>query len=166
MSGQKLNILVRDAVPEDAGDLVALRRTIFGETDFMLYAPAEYAVSPVEAAEQIGRVRKSEHSRTIVASFDSMLVGFLNVMGSSIPRIRHSATVALGVQRSHWGQGIGSRLLLEALRWAPTAGISRVELYVALDNNRAASFMKNWASVWKGGGIEPMSSTAGQSTTS
>ena len=68
-----------------------------------------------------------------------MLVGFLGVMGSSVPRIRHAATVALGVRRSHWGQGIGSGLLLEAIRWAPTAGLSRLELYVALNNTRAAS---------------------------
>jgi len=32
---------------------------------------------------------------------DAMLVGFLGVMGSSVPRIRHAATVALGVRRSH-----------------------------------------------------------------
>jgi RimJ/RimL family protein N-acetyltransferase len=134
-----VSVAIRSAVPEDAENLVALRRTIFGETDFMLYAPDEYVVTVVEASEQIERMTKSEHSRTIVASVDSTLVGLLNVMGSSIPRIRHSATIALGVRRSHWGQGIGSRLLEEALRWAPSAGLSRLELYVALDNARAAS---------------------------
>ena len=134
-----MSVAIRSAVPEDAEDLVALRRTILGETDFLLYAPADYVVSVVEASEQIERVTKSGHSRTIVASIDSTLVGVLNVMGSSIPRIRHSATIALGVRRSHWGQGVGSRLFEEALRWAPSAGLSRLELYVALDNTRAIS---------------------------
>ena len=134
-----MSVSIRDAVPGDAENLVALRRIVFGESDFMLYAPAEYAVSASEASEQIERITKSEHSRTIVAASDAMLVGFLGVIGSSVPRIRHAATVALGVRRSHWGQGIGSGLLLEAIRWAPTAGLSRLELYVALNNTRAAS---------------------------
>jgi RimJ/RimL family protein N-acetyltransferase len=139
-----MSVAIRSAVPEDAENLVALRRTIFGETDFMLYAPADYVVSVVDASEQIERVTKSEHSRTIVASVDSTLVGVLNVMGSSIPRIRHSATIALGVRRSYWGQGVGSKLFEEALRWAPSAGLSRLELYVALDNTRAASLYQKF----------------------
>ena len=139
-----MSVAIRSAVPEDAENLVALRRTIFGETDFLLYAPADYVVSVVEASEQIERVTKSGHSRTIVASIDSTLVGVLNVMGSSIPRIRHSATLALGVRRSHWGQGVGSRLFEEAFRWAPTAGLSRLELYVAADNTRATSLYQKF----------------------
>ena len=139
-----MSVAIRSAVPEDAENLVALRRTIFGETDFLLYAPADYVVSVVEASEQIERVTKSGHSRTIVASIDSTLVGVLNVMGSSIPRIRHSATIALGVRRSHWGRGVGSRLFEEALRWAPSAGLSRLELYVALDNTRAISLYQKF----------------------
>ena len=134
-----MSVLIRDAVSEDATALVALRKTIFGETDFMLYAPDEYTVTEVEASEQLERVTRSGHSRAIVASSDSGLVGFLNVMGSQVPRLRHSAVLAVGVRRSHWGQGIGSRLLMEALRWAPTARLSRLELYVALDNTRAIS---------------------------
>jgi RimJ/RimL family protein N-acetyltransferase len=134
-----VRVSIRDAVPEDATALVALRKAIFGETDFMLYAPAEYTVTETEASEQIARVTKSGHSRTLVASSDLELVGFLNIMGSQIPRLRHSATVAIGIRRSHWGQGIGSSLLMEAVRWAPTARLSRLELYVALDNARAIS---------------------------
>jgi RimJ/RimL family protein N-acetyltransferase len=134
-----VGVSIRDAVSEDANDLVALRKTIFGETDFMLYAPAEYTVSVLEASQQIERVTNSGHSRTIVAASDSDLLGFLNIMGSSIPRLRHSAAVAVGVRQSHWGQGIGSSLFAEALRWAPTARLSRLELYVALANTRAIS---------------------------
>lgn len=134
-----MTVSIRSAVPEDAANLVALRRTMFGETEFLLYAPDDYVVSVAEAAEQIERATRSQHSRTIVASVDATLVGVLNVMGSSIPRIRHSATIALGVRQSHWSQGIGSRLFEEALRWAPSAGLSRLELYVAQSNARAAS---------------------------
>jgi len=133
-----MTVSIRDAMPEDAEALVALRKVIFGETDFMLYAPDEYVVSVAEVAGQLDRFAKSAHSR-IIASSEAMPVGFLGVMGSPVPRLRHAASLALGVRRSSWGQGIGARLLQEAMRWAPSAGLSRLELYVALDNHRAIS---------------------------
>ena len=134
-----MTVSIRDATPEDAEALVALRKVIFGETDFMLYAPDEYKVSVAEVAGQLDRFAKSAHSRTIIALSEAMPVGFLGVMGSPVPRLRHAASLALGVRRSSWGQGIGARLLQEAMRWAPTAGLSRLELYVALSNHRAIS---------------------------
>ena len=58
-------------------------------------------------------------------------------MGSAVPRLRHAATIALGIRRSHWGCGVGAALLQETVRWAPSAGISRLELFVAAGNTRA-----------------------------
>ena len=45
--------------------------------------------------------------------------------------------IIVGVLRAYWGQGVGRALLIEALRWAPSAGISRVELFVMRENSRA-----------------------------
>jgi RimJ/RimL family protein N-acetyltransferase len=128
---------IRDAQPEDAGPLIALRKTLYGETDFMLFAPSEYSVSADDLASQLARISASRHSRVIVAADDSDLVGVLNLGGTPIPRRRHAATIAIGVLKSHWGRGVGSALLNEALRWAPTAGLSRLELSVVVENTRA-----------------------------
>jgi RimJ/RimL family protein N-acetyltransferase len=132
-----MNFSICDARAEDAEALIALRRAVFGETDFLLFAPDEYTVSVSEVAAQLDQIAASGHSRVIVASFESEPVGYLQAGGSPIPRRRHAATVAIGVRRSHWGQGIGSALLREALRWAPTAGLSRIELSVIVENTRA-----------------------------
>ncbi len=134
----------RDAGPEDAADLLALRKVVFGETDFMLYAPDEYTVSVSDNAVQLEQIAKSGHSRTTIACADSELVGFLSVMGSPIPRVRHAALVALGVRRSHWGQGVGSALVKETLRWAPSAALSRLELFVAVGNTRAIALYEKF----------------------
>ena len=39
-------VVIRDAVPQDAVASIALRKAIFGETDFLLYAPDEYVATP------------------------------------------------------------------------------------------------------------------------
>ena len=128
---------IRDASPQDAVALIALRQSIFAETNFMLYAAGEYSASPDELATQIERIRASGFSRSLVAESEESLVGFLGVTGSPIPRLRHAGQLFLGVLRAHWGRGVGRALLSEAIRWAPTAGLSRLELFVMKENTRA-----------------------------
>jgi len=128
---------IRDALPEDAAALISLRKAIFGETNFMLYAPGEYSASPEEVSAQLAKIRNSGHSRSLLAETEGALIGFLGVMGSPIPRLRHSAQIVLGVLRSHWRQGVGRALLSEAIRWTPSAGLSRLELHVMSGNASA-----------------------------
>jgi RimJ/RimL family protein N-acetyltransferase len=130
-------IEIRDAVPEDAAGLVDLRRTIFGESDFMLYAPDEYSDSIEAMSKRIDAFSQSRDSRMILALFDRVSAGFLTVTGSEVPRRRHVAHVVLGVSRAYWGRGAGGAMLKETLRWAATAGVSRLELGVMVDNHRA-----------------------------
>jgi RimJ/RimL family protein N-acetyltransferase len=130
-------VVIRDALPQDAAASVALRKAIFGETDFLLYATDEYVTTPDEFSAQLERIAASEYSRSLLAEIDGVPVGILGAVGSSIPRLRHAADVYIGVLRSYWGRGVGSALLAEALVWAPNAGISRLELFVMKDNVRA-----------------------------
>ena len=130
-------VVIRDAKPQDAVASIALRKAIFGETDFLLYAPDEYVTTPEELSAQFERIATSGHSRSLLAEIDGTPVGLLGVIGSSIPRLRHAAQLYIGVLQSHWRCGLGSALLTEALAWAPRAGISRLELFVMKDNARA-----------------------------
>src|SRR5664279_1458012 len=120
-------VVIRDALPQDAAASVALRKAIFGETDFLLYAPDEYMTTPDEFAAQLERIAASEYSHSLLAEIDGVPVGLLGAVGSPIPRLRHAAGVYIGVLRSCWGRGVGGALLAEALAWAPTAEISRLE---------------------------------------
>jgi RimJ/RimL family protein N-acetyltransferase len=128
---------IRDALPEDAAALISLRKAIFGETNFMLFAPNEYSASPEELFTQLAKIGSSGHSRSLLAEDGDTLIGFLGASGSPIPRLRHSAQVVVGVLRAHWGRGVGRALLAEIIRWAPTAGLSRLELFVMKSNSRA-----------------------------
>lgn len=132
-------IVIRDARPDDAAAYVALQKAIFGETDFMLFAPDEYLVTPEDASAQLEKIASSGSGRRLLAIDQGDLVGFLGASGSPIPRIRHSAQLVIGVLRSHWGRGVGRALMTEAIRWAPTVGLSRLELFVMKPNSRAIS---------------------------
>jgi len=128
---------IREALPEDAAALISLRKAIFGETNFMLYAPSEYSAAPEELSAQLAKIASSGYSRSLLAESENTLIGFLGATGSPVPRLRHSAQLFLGVLRSHWHCGVGRALLAEIIRWAPTVGLSRLELFVMKSNSRA-----------------------------
>jgi RimJ/RimL family protein N-acetyltransferase len=141
---------IRDAVRDDAEALVALRLAIFAQTDFLLYGAGEYKATPAEVADQIDKIPGLGHSRALVAVEDGELAGMLNAWGSAIPRIRHAATLALGVRRASWGRGIGAALLAEVIRWAPGAGLKRLELFVAVGNHRAIALYERMGFQFEG----------------
>lgn len=114
-----------------------LRRSLSAETDFMLHGAGEYNSTEQEVSAQIARASQLQTSRYLVAEQDAILVAFLGVMGSPVPRTSHAAYLALGVLRSWWSCGIATDLLKEVLRWAPTAGVTRLELSVMTTNTRA-----------------------------
>lgn len=144
-----MTITLRNATPADAERFIALQRQLYSETEFMLYAPADYDATPESVAGWISRVEKSSSSRIIVASDADEIVGFIGVMGTDIPRRRHAAQIVVGVLRAYWGRGIGKMLFDEAARWAGTEGISRLELGVMTHNARAIALY-----VRQGFGIE------------
>jgi len=139
---RKSMIFVRRAIEDDAIGLLALRQIVFDETEFMLWEPAEFQDSVEDERRRIARLNASTNSACFVATDGSAVVGFLTAMGSPANRLRHSTTLALGVQRSHWSQGVGSALLAQALAWSQVAGLIRVELTVHTTNDRAVALYR------------------------
>lgn len=79
----------------------------------------------------------------MIAEDEGGFVGFLSVAGSPVPRLRHSALLALGVQRKSWRRGVVTALMNEVLRWAPTAGPSRLEFFVMTTSARAIALYEH-----------------------
>lgn len=131
------DVVIRVATAADAGAVRALRTALFAETDFMLWEPAEFRDSAADEARQIERLNAAPNSRFVVAMQGDEAVGFCVAAGGTVNRTRHSATLALGVRRSHWGRGIGGALLADMVGWSRSAAITRLELTVHTSNLRA-----------------------------
>jgi RimJ/RimL family protein N-acetyltransferase len=133
------SISVREAAEADAPRVLALRKAIFAETDFMLWEPSEFKDTAVDEAARIKRLNGAPNSRFLVALAESDLVGFCLAMGGSVNRLRHSATLALGVVQDYSSQGVGSALLASVFKWSKTAQVTRLELTVHTTNLRAVN---------------------------
>jgi RimJ/RimL family protein N-acetyltransferase len=131
------DLVVRPALLSDAARLVKLRRTLFSETHFMLLKPSEFKSTAKDEAHRIRFFDAKPNALLLVAEEGQELLGTLIVLGDELQRLHHSAALALGVKQAHWGRGIASRMIGNAIAWSRGRGIRRLELTVPTNNLRA-----------------------------
>ncbi len=134
--------VVREATPADAKALIQLRKSIYRETPNLLYEPWEYNNTPRDEKRYIERFISPANSLLLVAEAEQQLLGLLGAMGGSLSKNAHAAQLFLAVRQSHWGRGIATELISHTIEWAPTAGLKRLALTVAVDNTRAHALYK------------------------
>jgi RimJ/RimL family protein N-acetyltransferase len=125
---------VRRATESDASAVIELRHKLFSETSYMLWEPAEFTQTAEHERNRIARLNSQANSLVLLAEEGAQVIGLLSAVGGERNRLRHSAGLALGVARSHWGQGVAKALVTEAVAWSAGAGLKRLELNVHTSN--------------------------------
>jgi RimJ/RimL family protein N-acetyltransferase len=82
-----------------------------------------------------GVIRNKEPQ--FVAITDERVIGWCDVLMKPRPAMRHSGALGLGVLSSCRGKGVGTALLRATLDAATQRGLTRIELFVRTDNDRA-----------------------------
>lgn len=127
-------MFIREANPDDAGDIITLFQQLYSETTFLLYEPGEFVPRVNEYAHRIGQTAKDENGVMFIAEADRGMVGIIFGNRGTAKKTRHSLFVVMGVLRSHWNQGVGRSLLAAVERWATAHGLHRLELTVQTRN--------------------------------
>jgi len=130
---------IRPCQPDDAAAFLDLLRRLDNETQFMMLEPGERTTTVDEQRQKLEQLAISEDECVFLAMDDNLAVGY--VQGSRLPfrRARHTLYLVIGVARSHWGQGLGRKLLAATEAWAAAVGVTRLELTVMATNERAVA---------------------------
>jgi RimJ/RimL family protein N-acetyltransferase len=128
---------MRIAGPGDAAALLKLKQRLDRETSFMLLEADERDASVPAVADELAAVTRAGNSAVIVAESGDEMVGYVELTGGAFRRNRATAYLVIGVLAQASGQGVGTGLLAEAMRWAASAGLHRLELTVMAHNHRA-----------------------------
>lgn len=124
-----MTIRVREFHPNDAADVVRLRRAAF----------AHLVNTPEGVVHQLRVAPKGEHFRHWVATCAGRVVGTANVALECDSAVPGQASAVVAVCPERRGRGVGSALLAEAERHA--AGVGARTLYVwAADDPRSREF--------------------------
>lgn len=139
------NLLIRPAKESDASSFLNLWNALDTETEFMLYEPGERKATLKSQTAILANACDSEnvHILVLASSQNNDLSGFCAGRRSSNIRDRHVLTVVIGIRQAHAGKKWGYKLLLELERWAISVGISRLELNVMVNNERAVALYKS-----------------------
>jgi RimJ/RimL family protein N-acetyltransferase len=122
-------IRVRRAEQGDAAALVDLARAVGNEEGRWILATEGWR-SVSEERRYLKTVQRHPDAAVFVADDEGSIVGRLSLSRDPHPASRHVADLGLMVAESHRRQGIGTLLLEEAVRWARSVGIRKLELHV------------------------------------
>lgn len=128
---------IREAIPTDAAAVIALFDKLYGETNFLLYAPGEATPDEQEYARRIAEVAAKDKGVMFVAEADAELIGVIFGNRGTAKKSLHTLFLVMGVLQAWSGRGVGRALLKAIEGWAVAKGLHRLELTVRETNHRA-----------------------------
>jgi RimJ/RimL family protein N-acetyltransferase len=122
-------IVIRQAEPGDAAALVDLAEAVGREDGGWLLSSDVWRTAS-EERRYLKAVQRHADAAVFVAFDGGQVVGRLSVARDPHPSSRHVADLGLFVAAGHRRRGIGRGLLEQAVDWAQSAGVLKLELHV------------------------------------
>jgi RimJ/RimL family protein N-acetyltransferase len=122
-------ITIRRAEPGDAQALVELAGDVGGEDGAWLLTSAEWR-SITDERRYLRAVRRHPDAAVYLAEDGDAVVGRLSLARDVHPASAHVADLGLMVAATHRRRGVGRGLLDQAVAWAESAGVRKLELHV------------------------------------
>lgn len=132
--------IIRNAVPEDADELLIYLDAAAGESDFLTFGSGELNISVKEEKAFIKNFQDSDNQLFLIAVANNRIVGSLHFSTGKNKRVRHTGEMGVIVRKQFWGNGIAAAMIQQLFSWARASGVVRkINLEVREDNSRAIS---------------------------
>ena len=136
-------IRIRPAEPGDAQPLVELAGEIGGEEGAWLLTTDAWR-SSAEERRYLRAVRRHPDAAVYVVEDADRIVARLSLARDVHPASRHVADLGLMVSASHRRRGVGRALLDQAVVWAESVGVQKLELHVFPWNEPAIALYESF----------------------
>ncbi|AVQ36884.1 GNAT family N-acetyltransferase [Staphylococcus kloosii] len=133
---------IREIGINDVQDFIKLLKSIYDESDFMIYNPGEYAPSINDALSKLEHFITSPTNAIYIAEYNSELVGFATVTTKDYERAKHEAKFSMGVVKFYREKGLGQSLINSVEAWCLNHNIRRIEVTVVTENVAAVDIFK------------------------
>ena len=123
-------ITIRPAIPQDAAALLSLKKSYIRNTSTIPLFEDEYPDDEVLETALIDRYIAEKNSLLLVAEFEGMLIGNIDLTGSKRRKLFHTAMLGMGVAYDWQGKGVGYCLVESLLQNVPSPiNIIWLEIY-------------------------------------
>ncbi|MGZ8582455.1 MAG: diaminopimelate decarboxylase [Actinomycetota bacterium] len=141
-------ITVRPARPRDARSYIAFWTAIVEEGR---HVRTERVSGTARTFRR--RFRRSwtgREAQIVAVDLDERVVGHIYIQREAHPVTRHVATLGIAVSAGARGRGVGTALMVEALRWSRSVGVDKIVLSVYPHNRGAIALYRKFGFVEEG----------------
>ena len=140
---------IRDARPSDAAALCEAERAVVRAFDSLLVSEPD-ELTERASAERID-MQSGGQTKVLVAELAGEAVGHASLYPMGLRKVSHVLRLDMCVHLGHWGEGHGTLLLAELLRWArQNPRVHKVELLVRSTNTAAIALYEHAGFVHEG----------------
>jgi len=145
-------LTIRQAVEADAPQFLSLWNALDTETEFMLFEPTERNATLEDKQTKLAASEHSDDVHILVLDNidDQSIAGFCAGRRSDNIRDKHTLHIVIGIRQHFTNKGWGKRLLIELERWAVQSDVSRLELSVMKNNDKAIALYESVGFVIEG----------------
>ncbi|MBR3873435.1 MAG: GNAT family N-acetyltransferase [Clostridia bacterium] len=129
--------ILRSPKAEEAEAMLDYLKTVAAETPFVLREEEECTETVEQEAVFLQAVNHSPLQVMIVCEVDGEIAGNCQLSMMRRRKVRHRASVAIGLIRKYWGLGIGTAMFEAMIAIAREHGIEQMELEFIEGNQRA-----------------------------
>lgn len=131
-------IVVREAEPDDAANILAHSRKVIVESEFLITQADEFDLTEADEREWIRAHRDEPGQLALVAEISGKLVGLLFFEAGPRQRIAHRGTLHMTVAPEYRGRGVGTALLQTLIDWGESHPVIEKLSLAVLATNRPA----------------------------
>lgn len=134
----EVEVTLREAIPDDAAELLQISRQIAEETDYLIMDEVGLGLTEEMLSLQLADLYESENNLLLLAFADGKIVAMASVKAAPEFTVSHIGEIGISVLKDFWGIGLGTALLAEVIYWSESASpLHRLELTVQKRNERA-----------------------------
>ncbi|MCH4176606.1 MAG: GNAT family N-acetyltransferase [Streptococcaceae bacterium] len=132
------DLIIREAIPDDAAMLLNVLKQIGGESEFLTMDEKGVDISVEDEALALAAIYESPNNTLMLALVDDKIVGTASIYGDSHYRVFHIGELGISILSDYQGYGIGKFLMDAVIEWAVESKvIKRLELTVQKRNEKA-----------------------------
>ena len=144
-------LLIREAEPGDAVELVTFLNRVSLETDFTSLDGDGILLTGEEMEVFLNKQASSDNQISLLAFLNGKIAGLVNITADQRKRVRHIGDLFIVIGKRYWNNRLGSLLLEEAIEWAQASGIlRRLQLTVQTRNQAAVHLYQKHGFVIEG----------------
>ena len=135
-------MIYRRPCGDDAAEMIRYLKCIGAESDNLTFGAEGLPITEEKERDFLSKINPNVYV-VIAVDDDGRITGDASLERGP-RRLSHAAELGISTLKEFWGQGIGSRLMEEMIAYAKENGITKINLRVRADNERAKALYKKF----------------------